>query len=160
MTTTLLTGISGLGACTSTGAATLVTGTTVFTITGGPIRITDLCSLCVTANDATASTLRWSADGDAAGQTATTITGISGALTSFAAGGFVYCDFTTLATAPVITATTGVYLFGPTAATGGGVVVPAGIITTTVATGPTTGTWKHYLRWLPLADSVSVTAAF
>lgn len=147
------------GLVTATGAAILATGTTVFTIAGGPIRVSDLVSYVIVGGDATAATLRWSADGtDGA---ATTFTGVSGALTSLAAGGIVYCDFTTLATAPVITQTNGVALAGPAAATGGGVYIPAGIITMTIASGPTvTATYKHYLRWAPLAPGVTVTAAF
>jgi hypothetical protein len=42
-----------------------------------------------------------------------------------------------------------------------GIIVPAGIITTTVGSGPTTtGTYKHYMRYKPLATGVTVTAAF
>jgi hypothetical protein len=157
---TNFTGIDGFGSVTTTGAAVMSNGLTVYTVNGGPIRIVDLVSYCITANDTTASTMQWSADGTAAGQTATTISGASAALTSFAAGGCVFNTFTTLATAPVITATTGVFLYGPTASTGGGVVVPSGIITLVIGTGSTTGTWKHFMRWLPLDAGVSVVAAF
>jgi hypothetical protein len=42
-----------------------------------------------------------------------------------------------------------------------GVIVPAGIITTTIGSGPTTtGTYKHYLRYRPLGTGITVTAAF
>jgi hypothetical protein len=46
-----------------TGAALLVTGTTVFTVTGGPIHIFNLLSICMVGSDSTAATLQWSADG-------------------------------------------------------------------------------------------------
>jgi len=135
----------------------MVNGTTIFTITGGPIRIIDLFSFCEPANGATASTLQWQADGSASGQAATNFTGASASLANFAAGGLVYCDFTTLATAPVITQTAGVALWGPTTSTGGGVVVPAGIITTVIGVGSTTGTWRHYMGYLPLAPGAVVS---
>jgi hypothetical protein len=154
------TGIDGFGSVIVTGAAVLTTGQTVFTVAGGPIRIVDLISYCTLANGVGAQTLKWTADGSAAGQAATDICAASGDLASFAAGGIMYCNFTTLATAPVITQTAGVALYGPTASTGGGVIIPAGILLTTYTGGPSTGTWQHYMRWLPLAAGVSVTAAF
>ncbi len=143
---------------TATGAAVLVTATTVFTVTGGPIRITDLISYCITSCDTTASTLQWNADGTVGA--ATTFSAASGSLASFAAGGIVYNNFTTINTAPVITQTAGVALWGPTTSTGGGIYVPAGIITMIVGTGSTTGTFKHYMRWVPMGPGVSVSAAF
>jgi hypothetical protein len=152
-------GFDGAGQVTSTGAALLVNGTTVFTVAGGPIKILDLVSYVIVGGDATAATLQWSADGTVGA--ATTFTAASSALTSLAAGGIVYCNFTTLATAPVITQTAGVALAGPTTSTGGGIYVPAGIITTVIGSGPTvTATYSHYMRWVPMARGVSVTAAF
>lgn len=152
-------GIDGAGQVTVTGSAILATGTTVFTIAGGPIRIADLVSYCTTGGDAAASTLQWSADGTVGA--ATTFTGASASLASLAAGGIVYCNFTALTTAPVITQTAGVALAGPTTSTGGGIYVPAGIITMTIGgADSTTGLYKHYMRWIPLAPGVTVTAAF
>src|SRR6185369_6620137 len=152
-------GVDGYGQATSTGAALLVNGTTVFTVGGGPILITHLLSYVIVGGDSTAATLQWSADGTVGA--ATTFTGASSALTSLAAGGVVYCNFTALTTAPVITQTAGVALAGPTTSTGGGIYVPAGIITMTIGgADTTTGLWKHYLRWIPLARGVTVTAAF
>ncbi len=154
-----VTGVDGWGNSTQTGAALLVNDTTVFTVAGGPIRITDLISYVIVGGDAAAATLTWAADGTVGASTA--FTGASGSLASLAAGGIVYCNFTTLGTAPVITQTAGVALYGPAAATGGGVYVPAGIIKMTIGSGPTTtATYKHFMRWLPLAPGVSVTAAF
>jgi hypothetical protein len=57
----------------STGAALLVNGTTVFTVAGGPILITDLVSYVIVGGDSTAATLQWSADGTVGA--ATTFTG-------------------------------------------------------------------------------------
>jgi hypothetical protein len=152
-------GVDGYGQATSTRAAILTNGTTVFTVAGGPIRVTDLFSYVIVGGDATAATLQWSADGTVGA--ATTFTAASSALTSLAAGGIVYCNFTTLATAPVITQTAGVALAGPTAATGGGIYIPAGIITMVIGSGPTvTATYQHFMRWIPMARGVTVTAAF
>jgi hypothetical protein len=138
-------------------AATLVTATTVFTVAGGPIKLLELISVCESLCDATASTLQWSADGSATGQAAATFTGASASLANFAAGGMVYCNFAALTTAPVITSTTGVALSSVVTT---GIIVQAGIITTTIATGSTTGTFRHYLRYQPLARGVTVTAAY
>jgi hypothetical protein len=139
----------------------LVTGTTIFTITGGPIIIWDIISYCTVVIEATAFTLQWSVDGNVtSGQTATTISAASASLSAFAAGGLIYNNFTTINTAPVITATTGVGLRGPTAATGGGIYAPTGIVTTVIANGPSaTGKLQHYMRWSPMAPGVSVTAS-
>ncbi len=152
-------GVDGYGSSTVSGAALLANGTTAFTIAGGPIRITDLISYVIVGGDAATSTLQWSADGTVGA--ATTFTGASSSLASLAAGGVVYCNFTALTTAPVITQTAGVALAGPTTSTGGGIYVPAGIITMVIGSADTTtGTYKHFLRWIPLARGVTVTANF
>jgi hypothetical protein len=136
-------------------AAVMVTGTTIFTVTGGPIFIEELISLCVTANDATASTLQWSADGTVGA--ATTFTGASASLASAVAGTMAICNLTALSTAPDLVVT-GVGLASVKAR---GIIVPAGIITTTIAVGSTTGTWNHYMRWRPMGGpEVTVTPAF
>lgn len=141
-------------------AQLLVTGTTIFTVTGGPIIIWDLLSFCTVTCEATAFTLQWSADGSASGQAATTFTGASGSLSAFAAGGVVYNNFTALSTAPVITQTAGVALRGPTTSTGGAVYVPPGLITSTVTNGPSaTGKFQHYLRWSAMGNGCAVTAS-
>lgn len=139
--------------CVATAAAaTLVTGTTIFTIVNGPILIQQLVSVCITANDATASTLQWSADGTVGA--ATTFTGATATLASMAAGSMIVCNFTALATAPDII-TNGVGL--ASVAARNGIIVPAGIITTTVAVGSTTGTFIHYIRYKPLGPRVTVS---
>jgi len=73
-------GVDGFSSTTTTGSAILANGTTVFTIGGGPIRLTDLVSYCTTGGDAAASTLQWSADGTVGA--ATTFTGASSSWTS------------------------------------------------------------------------------
>lgn len=128
-------------------ASVMVNGTTVWTITGGPIQIISIGAICVTANNATASTLQYTADGtDGA---ATTITGASASLASATAGTIVVSVPGTLATAPAIYAN-GVGIAGTVE-----IIVPAGIITTTVGVGSTTGTWKQFIHYRPLTpDSV------
>lgn len=154
----LLTGVDGIPGVTVTGAGLLVNGTTVFTIAGGFIRITDLFSVCVLDGDSAAATIQWSADGTLG--SATTITAASASVASVAAGGIVNCDFTTINTAPVIAAN-GVALQGPTTSTGGSVIIPAGILKMVIGGADTTvTTFKHVMRWIPLAPGVSVTAAF
>lgn len=132
-------------------AATLVTGTTIFTINGGPILITQIGAVCVTANGATASTLQYSADGTDG--SAATITGASASLANATAGTIVASVPGTLATAPAVYAN-GIGIAGTV-----GIIVPAGIITTTIGTGSSTGTWKHFIRWQPLTQGIVVSAA-
>lgn len=137
-------------AVTNTTAA-LVNGTTLFTIAGGPIEILSLVARCVTTNDGTASTLQWSAD--PTDGVAVTISAASASLASVAAGGLVTCQGTTLATAPLVSASGANIAMAVTNA----IVVGAGIITSTVGVGSTTGTWQHHLRYRPLARGVTVT---
>jgi hypothetical protein len=153
-----VTGIDGIAGVTGTGASILTNGMTVFTIAGGFIRITDLISVNVVDSDSAAATIQWSADGTLG--SAVTITGASASVASVAPGGIVNCDFTTLATAPVIAAN-GVALQGPTTSTGGSVIIPAGVLKLVIGgADTTTTTFRHIMRWIPLASGVSVTAAF
>lgn len=128
-------------------AEVMVTGTTVWTVSGGPILIVEIGCICKTANNATASTLQYSADGtDGA---ATTITGASASLANAAAGTIVAAVPGTLATAPAVYAN-GVGIAGTV-----GIIVPAGIITTTIGVGSTTGTWQQFISYIPLTpDSI------
>lgn len=141
--------------CVATGAGLLVTATTAFTVAGGPIHILYLLSICMVGADSTAATLQWSADGTAG--SATTFTAASASRANQAAGDMIVCNFTALNTAPDLVAN-GVGL-GPVLARG--IIVPAGIITTTIGSGPTTtGTYRHYMRYRPIGPGVTVTAAF
>jgi len=133
----------------TTAAAIIANGTaTIFTIAGGPIEIISLISVCVTLNDATATTLKYTADPtDGA---ATDLCAASASLADAAAGTIVNITGT-LANAAVVTAT------GTAIAQAGRVVVPAGVIQTITAVGATTGTWTHHVRYRPLARGVTVT---
>lgn len=132
-------------------AAVMVNGNDIFTITGGPIEILALGAICVTADDGTASTLQYRADGTDG--SATTITGASASLASAAAGTIVTAVPGTLATAPAVYAN-GVGINGTV-----GIIVPAGIIEIVIGVGSTTGTWKHFMRYRPLVTGVQVNAA-
>lgn len=141
--------------CVNSGAALLVDATTVFTVAGGPIHILYLVSICMVGADSTAATLQWGADGTAG--VATVFSAASASRANQAAGDFIVLNGTALSTAPDLVAA-GVGL-GPVLTRG--ILVPAGIIYTTIGSGPTTtGTYKHYLRYRPLAPGVTVTAAF
>ena len=131
--------------------AALVNGTTLFTIAGGPIEILSLVARCVTTNDGTASTLQWNAD--PTDGVAVTISAASASLASVAAGGMVTFQGTTLATAPLVSASGANIAQAVT----NGVVVGAGIITSVVGVGSTTGTWQMHMRYRPLARGVTVT---
>jgi hypothetical protein len=127
-------------------AATLVNGTTVFTVSGGPIAIISIGCICITANNSTATTLQYSADGtDGA---ATTITGASATLANATAGTIVHSDQGNLATALAIHVNgVGITTVSPQ------ILVPAGVITTVVGVGSSTGTWQHYIRYVPLTPN-------
>lgn len=156
---TVTTGLGAIAQTSTTGAAILANGTVTWTVAGGPILIVALVSYSIVDSDAAACTLQWQADGTVGA--ATTFTGATTSTAGLIAGTVIYCDFTDLATAPVITQTAGVALMGPTAATGGSVIVPAGTIKMVIGgADSTTSTWKHFLAYVPLTDGVSVTAAF
>lgn len=138
--------------CIITPAAVMVNGTTIFTITGGPIIINELVSICVTANDTTASTLQWSSTPTVG--SAKTFSGASASLASATAGTVLRLNPTALTTAPdPVTAANGGVVLGANVANR--IMVKDGIITTVIAAGSTTGTWKHCLRYSPLTpDSI------
>ena len=120
----------------------MVNGDTLFTLTGD-IRIINLVSECISANDGTLTTIQYSITPTIG--SATAISGVSASLASLAAGSIITVVGDALATAPVIS-TTGVGL----AQTARGIYAPTGSIKIVVAVGSTTGTWRHYLRYTPL----------
>lgn len=147
-------GFLGFGASQSATTAVMVNGNTLFTVAGGPIQILALQSVCVTANDATASTLQYSSSPTVG--SATVFSGASAALTSATAGTSVTLNATSLATAPdIVAASSGGISLG--ANVGNKIIVQAGTITAVIGTGSTTGTWKHYISYIPLAPGVTVT---
>ena len=131
-------------------AATLVNAQTLFTVAGGPIAIIGLVSICVTGNDATASTLQYSATPTVG--SAQTISAASASLASALAGASVTLAGTALATAALLNANGPNLIANP-----GTIMVPAGTIKAVVGVGSTTGTWAHYIRYKPLAAGVTVS---
>lgn len=124
-------------------AATITNGQVLFTVAGGPIAIESLVSICVTANDGTASTLQYSATPTTG--SAQTISGASASLASALAGASVTLAGTALATAALLNANGPNLIANP-----GTILAPIGTITAVVGVGSTTGTWTHFLRYRPL----------
>jgi hypothetical protein len=133
-----------------TAAAVMVDGDTIFTVAGGPIEIIHLMSECITANNATASTLQYSVTHATLGDV--TISGASGSLANAAAGSFVTLQKTALNTAALL-ATEGATISSTGPST---IIMLPGLIKVVIGTGSTTGTWKHYLTYRPLATGVTV----
>jgi len=135
------------------GAAVMTTGDTIFTVTGGPIRIEELISECISANGADATTMQWQSAPTVG--TAATFSGASASLANATAGTTVRLAPTALTTALVIVAASagGVQL-GTNVANR--ITVQPGTIKLVIGTGPTTGTWAHYLRYRPLTTGVQV----
>lgn len=132
----------------NTSAAVMVTADTIFTIAGGPIEVVELVSVCVTANDGTASTIQYTADPTDGAVTNLSIA--SASVASVAAGNTLLVTGT-FGDAPTLT-TNGTVAAGTTK-----FIVPAGVIKLVVGVGSTTGTWTHHLRYKPLSRGVTVS---
>lgn len=135
-----------------TGTKVMVNGDILFTLSA-PIQIITLMSVCVTTNDATASTMQYQSVPTVG--SAATISGASASLASATAGTTALLTPTALTTAPVLAAAAagGVQL-GPDL--GNKIIVKEGTIKVVVGVGSTTGTWKHILHYLPLAPNCVV----
>jgi hypothetical protein len=138
----------------ASGAAVMSNALQVFTIAGGAIQILALFSLCITANDTTASTLQWK-NTVTLGTLSQTITGASASLASAAIGETVVAQLTALSTAPLVNAN-GAGILGTT----GNMLCLPGTLGLVIGTGSTTGTWEHFIRYRPLAKGVTVTNLF
>lgn len=135
-------------------AAVMVNGNIVWTIAGGPIIIFDILSECITANDATGSTMQWQSVPTVG--TATTFSGASASLVSATAGTTVRLAPTALSTAlTIVAASAGGVQLGLNVANE--ITVMPGTIKLVIGTGSTTGTWRHYLRYKPFTAGVTVT---
>lgn len=124
-------------------------GMTLFTVAGGPIMVTGLCSIFLTANNAVATTFQYEAI-STLGSLTGTISAACTTLSAVAAGVSVALVGTTLATAASVNLN-GVALMTLTP-----ILVEAGTINLVVATAGT-GTVAHYLRYKPMAPGVTVT---
>ena len=136
-----------------TGAKVMVNDDTLFTVSGS-IQILSLVSECVTANNATASTLLWKFTTAAASPLTTNLSAASSTLANTVSGyAVVLATSSSLGEAPNQDAS-GVLLNTPQR----GVRVPSGALKITIAVGSTTGTWRHYIRYEPLEDGAYVVA--
>jgi hypothetical protein len=138
-----------------TTAAVMSNSLTIFNVFGD-VQITSLVSECVTANNATASTLQYVFTSD--NTIGTTFSGTSASIASKPAGSVVaLVAASTLAEVP----TQSVNAAGVVLNTASrGVRFPSGAIKLVIGGGSTTGTWRHYLRYEPLEYGAYVTAAF
>ena len=136
----------------TTTAAVMSNALTVFTISGGPIELKTWLSICITGNDATASTFQVSVDPTVGA--ATTISGTSASLANATAGTIINLVGNVLATAPVISPE------GAAISQLFPILVPTGIITLVIGVGSTTGTWQHHIRYMPLSRGSVVTPSF
>jgi len=146
-------GLSDSDHTVKTGAKVMVNDDTLFTVTGS-IQILSLVSECVTANNATASTLLWKYTTAAASPLTTNLSAASTTLASTVSGYAVI-----LVSASALGESPGQGASGVLLNTASrGVRVPAGAVKITIAVGSTTGTWQHYIRYEPLEDGAYVVA--
>lgn len=135
------------------GTKTMVNNDVIFTVVGGPIIIDELMSICVTANDATASTLQYRSNPTVG--TATAISGATATLASSTAGTTIRLMPTALSTAPaIVTDASGGVQLGQNVANK--IIVKEGTIQLVVGVGSTTGTWKHVIYYRPMTPDAGV----
>ena len=146
-------GLSDSDHTVKTGAKVMVNDDTLFTVSGS-VQILSLVSECVTANNATASTLLWKFTTAAASPLTTNRSAASSTLANTVSGyAVVLATSSSLGEAPNQDAS-GVLLNTPQR----GVRVPSGALKITIGVGSTTGTWRHYIRYEPLEEGAYVVA--
>jgi hypothetical protein len=132
-----------------TSTKNLVNGDTLFNVFGD-IQIVSLVSECIATGTPAASTLQYQA-APAVGAAAT-FSGASASMISCVAGSSIQMA-DGMTTAPIIEISgannAGTY---PLAA-----FCPEGAIKAVVGSGPTSGTWRHYIRYKPLEPGAYVT---
>jgi hypothetical protein len=137
-----------------TGARVLTNGDALF-IAYGDVQIVSLLSECYTANGAGATTLQYAITKNAV---TTTLGNASASLANDPIGSTVILAATAALTENMIhTVASGV---GLNTASRGIRFPTGGVLSSVVAVGPSTGTWKHYLRWEPLEDGAVVVPQF
>lgn len=126
----------------------MVSGTVMFTISGGVIDIIGLRSTMQTDNTSLAATLQYKFTPTVGSGQA--ISGASAALSNILTGGAVDMLPNSLTSAPTITlAGSGAVM--PMPSTAGRIRVGAGTITPVFATSSATCTWKNNMRYAPLS---------
>lgn len=139
--------------CIEAPAQAPVDGAIIFTVTGGPIQILELISVCTVTNSGTATTIQWQSVPTAG--SAATFSGASASLTSCVPGAALLLTPTALTTAPtIVLASAGGVCLGLVAQNH--IIVQAGTIKTVVTNALASARWIHYLRFKPLGPSVQV----
>jgi len=135
-----------------TSTKVMTTLDTLFTAVS-TVQILSLVSICVTTGTPAATTMQYQII-PTVGAT-TTISGTSASLASAVLGTTVVLNGTAVTTAPDI------LVAGPALGTTSArpIVFPAGTLGLVIGTGPTTGTWRHTLRYAPLTPGAYVIAA-
>lgn len=136
----------------ATSPKVMVTGDILFTATGD-CELIGIWSECISANDATASTLQYRITPTTG--SATTISAASTTLASATVGTVVALNGAALSDAPNIY-TTGVGLH--TAARG--IIFKDGTLSIVIGVGSTTGTWRHYIQYVPYETGAYIVPAF
>lgn len=138
------------GAVAITSTKVMTTLDTVFTAFGD-VLITSLVSECITTGTPAASTIQYQVNPTVGANT--TISGVSASLVSAVLGTTVALNGTAVTTAPDI------LVAGPAlgTTTARPIIFPAGVLKIVIGTGPTTGTWRHLLRYAPLTPGAYVT---
>lgn len=133
----------------STATQVLTTLDTLFTATG-MVQILSLVSECMSTGTPAASTLQYKITPTAGADT--TVSGTSASMATCVTGSTITLNGTAVTTAPDI------LVDGPALGTTAArpVVFPAGVLKIVVGTGPTTGTWRHHLRYRPLESGAYV----
>lgn len=129
----------------------LTTLDTLFTAVGD-VLITSLVSECVTTGTPAASTIQYQINPTVGANT--TISGTSASMVSCVLGSTIVLNGTAVTTAPDI------LVAGPAlgTTTARPIIFPSGVLKAVVGTGPTTGTWRHYLNYQPLTPGAYVIA--
>jgi len=131
-------------------ARVLTNGETCFTVYGD-IQIISLVSECISTGTPAATTVQWQANPTVGA--AATFTGASGSLVTAVAGSSLSV-ISGQAVAPSLIVSGA----NNTAANPLAVWCQSGTIKSVVGTGPSTGTWAHYLAYIPLEPGAYVIA--
>lgn len=132
-------------------AAIISNGAALFTISGGPVLLKQIVGICVTDNDATASTVRFLFTPTVGAPVNLSVA--SASVASSVAGNSIVLPAQAFSSAPTLSTGSAVNVVDSNV-----VVIPEGVISTTVGVGPTTGTWKWYFRYFPLTTGSTVSA--
>ena len=142
--------VTGVSDITVQSAVAVMSNNQVIFTASGDVTVHDLISKCITANGASATTLQYKIVPTVG--SSTTISGVSSSLANAIAGTLSTFVGDALATAPIIS-TSGVGL----SQTSRGIFFPAGTLQLAIGTGPTTGTWVHYIRYSPVTAGATVS---